>query len=283
MAENPEHDVWNAAVGDAWVTHNAQFDAILEPFGTAAIDQLALQVGERVIDLGCGVGATTRALAGLVDPGEVVGVDISRPMLAEARNRTEAQGLDNVRFLEADVATAQFGEIPFDVAFSRVGVMFFVDPIAAFANVARALRPDGRLGFVCFQSPEHNPFIVIPVLAAAAHLELPPLPDPNAPGPFSLADAAHTTDILSRAGFTDVVIEPGPDQATLPGAGDLLVLAGRVLEQNPTTAGPLAKADDATRTAALEATAAVLEEHRDGNTISLGAGTWIVTARTIAS
>lgn len=283
MTENPEHNVWNATVGDAWVAHNAQFDAILEPFGAAVIDRLDLQRGERIIDLGCGVGTTTRDLAGLVNPGDVVGVDISRPMLTEARRRTEARGLDNVRFLEADVATAHFGETPFDVAFSRVGVMFFVDPIAAFANVARALRPDGRLGFVCFQSPQNNPFIVIPVLAAAAHLELPPLPNPDAPGPFSLADAAHTTEILSRAGFTDVVIKPGPDQATLPGADDLSVLAGQVLEQNPMTAGPLAKADAATRIAALEATAAVLGEHRRGNTISLGAGTWIVSARSIAS
>lgn len=279
MANEAQRALWNDVVGDAWVRHVEYFDATLAPFGDAVIRRLDPAPGDRVLDIGCGVGTTTFDLAALVPPGEVVGVDLSARMLGEARRRAAASELTNLRFIEADVQTADLGEDSFDLAFSRCGVMFYPDPVAAFSNIARALIPGGHLGFVCFASPMANPFIVAPVMASAAVLELPPPPGPGDPSPFSLAEPDQTTALLESAGLTDVEIEPGPDEAVLYGATDIGSLAERVLEQNPGTAGRLAAVDPSLRSAAIRAAAEVLAEHREDDVVRMGAGTWIVTAR----
>ena len=278
MAEPSQFELWNHAVGDAWVDHADAFDLTLAPFGEAVIERLAPQAGERVLDIGCGTGATTRVLASIVAPGDVLGLDLSATMLDEARRRAEAVGLTNVGFLAADVQDRWFDHEPFDVAFSRFGVMFFPDPVLAFSNVAAALRPGGRIGFVCFQAPQANPFMVVPVFAGAAELDALVPPEPGAPGPFSLADPEHLESVLTSAGFEAVTIEAGPDQAVLVGADDLDALAARLLEQNPMTATAFAAAAPATRERAVRAAAAALGEHRDGDVVRMGAGTWVVTA-----
>ncbi len=280
MAESSQFELWNDAVGGAWVDHADAYDHTLAPFGASVIERLAPQPGERVLDVGCGTGATTRALATLVDPGGVLGLDLSARMLDEAARRAEAAGLGNVEFLAADVQHAWFAHEPFDVAFSRFGVMFFPDPVLAFSNIAAALRPGGRLGFVCFQSPAVNPFMLVPVLAGAAQLSGLTPPAPGAPGPFSLADPDHLATLLDSAGFESVEIDAGPDEAVLHGADDLEALAARLLEQNPMTAPALARSTPTTRLRAVRATAEALEEHRGGDVVRLGAGTWIVTGAT---
>lgn len=284
MANEEQAALWDDVVGDAWVDHASTYDEMLESFGLAAMDRLDLELGDRVLDVGCGTGATTVQLAGRVTggdpPGRVLGVDLSTRMLRAARARATAAGFADIGFRVADVQTADLGADAFDRAFSRMGVMFFADPVAAFANVARALRPSGTLAFCCFQRLEANPGVVIPVLAAADILQL-PLPDPSLPGPFSLADADDTTAMLTEAGFVDIEITAGPDHVDLSGAGDLRAVAERMLVQNPLTSPPYTAADDATRSAALDALAATLEPSRTGDdTLRLDMGTWIVSART---
>ncbi len=279
MANSAQEKIWNDVVGETWVRNVTHFDATLEPFGHAAMAALDLQTGERVIDIGAGVGSTTIDLASRVAPGEVLGVDLSEVMLDEARKRIDSKGITNADFLHVDVQTGKLGSGAFDVAFSRVGVMFFPDPDVAFSNIASSLIPGGRLGFVCFQSPMVNPFLTTPILAAAELLVLPPMPGLDSPGPFSLADAEKTKSLLQRSGFIDIAIEPGPDEAVLHDAEDLHALAERCLQQNPMTAPRMAAVDQGTRSAAIRAGAESLEPYLDGDLVRLGAGTWIVTGR----
>ncbi len=281
MTNREQSAVWNEVVGDAWVRHADRFDATLEPFGAAAITPLALRRAERVVDIGCGAGSTSLALAAAVAPGPVVGIDLSAPMLAEARRRAEAKRIDNVTFVGGDAQTDTPVGAPFDVAYSRFGVMFFDDPAAAFANIAGWLVPSGRLGFICFKPPAANPFITGPVMTAASVLGLAP-PDPAAPSPFALADADRTHALLTAAGFTDVSFHDGPTEAVLTRDEDTQVLAQRLIEQHPVAGVALAGASDDVRARAVAATAAVLDEHRVGDEVRMGAGTWVVLAHRAA-
>jgi len=277
MSDNPQARIWNETVGVAWATNAQHYDAMLEPFGAAVISLLDVQPDERVVDVGCGTGATTVELARRA--AMVLGVDLSWPMLATARDRAAAAGADNVVFSAVDVQAEPFATGEYDVAFSRFGVMFFADPIRAFTHVRLSLIDGGRLGFVCFQRPLDNPFILVPVMAAAPHLSMPPPPPPTDPGPFSLADVDRTRSILIAAGFVDVTIEAGPTSVELGAADDLPAVARRVLEQNPGTAPALLAASAADRRAAIDATIAALADHVAEGSIALAAASWIVSAR----
>lgn len=270
--------VWNGPAGDAWVEHAEHYDATLAPFGEAAITALAPAAGERIVDIGCGSGATTLRLAQLVDPGEVTGVDLSVSMLGLAHRRSADAGITNVRFEVGDVAVGDIPGAPFDAAFSRFGVMFFADPVRAFARIGDSLVPGGRLAFVCYDTPAANPFITAPVGAASRVLDLTP-PPLDAPGPFSLAECDRTCALLASAGFDDVAAEPGPDEAIVGNDDDLRSLAVRVLAQNPATSGALRAADDTTRNAALDAAIAAMLPHCADGLVRMPASTWIVTAR----
>lgn len=276
MSDNPQTRIWNDVSGTAWSVHAEHFDAMLEPFGEAVLARLDVRDHERVVDVGCGTGATTVRLASIA--ASSTGVDLSAPMLAAARGRAAAAGATNIDFLEADVEAAPFGSSTFDVAFSRLGVMFFTDPVRAFGHVRQSLVDGGRLGFVCFGPPPDNPFILVPVMAAAAHLPMLPPPGPADPGPFSLANPERTGSILAAAGFGDVSIERGPASMTIGPADDLPGVARRALEQNPGTAAGLVAATPTARDTALAATAAALEPHIVDGQVVLGASTWIVTA-----
>jgi len=276
MSDNPQVTVWNETVGGVWVEHADHFDAMLQPFGDAVLAQLHVAQHERVVDVGCGTGATTVHLASVA--ADVLGVDVSVPMLATARQRAAATRSTNVRFAESDVEAAPFADAEFDVVFSRFGVMFFPDPVRAFTHIRQALVPGGRLGFVCFADMGDNPFMRVPVMAAAAHLPMPPMPGPTAPGPFSLADDQRTARILAAAGFSDVTILPGPDSVTLGPAHDLAGVARRAVEQNPMSGAGMVAATPAAREAAVAAATEALAAHiADGNVV-LGARTWVVTA-----
>src|SRR5258707_15309719 len=163
---------WNEEGGLRWVAMQRDLDAQPEPFGLVVMSKLGLACGERVLDVGCGAGATSLMLAERVRPGPVVGIDISGPLLDRARQR--GAGIENLRFELADAQTFAFTGALYDTVFSRFGVMFFADPIEAFANLRKALRTGGKLGFVCWRAMSDNPSFVLPLQAALPFLpELP--------------------------------------------------------------------------------------------------------------
>ncbi|MDF2901645.1 MAG: SAM-dependent methyltransferase, partial [Phenylobacterium sp.] len=179
---------WNNAAGETWAALQDRLDRQIEPLGLRAIEAGAPQPGERVLDIGCGCGQTSFELARRVGPsGRVLGVDISAPMLEVARQRA-AGAAANVSFIEADAQTHAFQNGGFDLAISRFGVMFFDDPTAAFRNIGAALRPGGRLSFVCWRPMLENAWMATPLFAAMPLLPPLPPPDPAAPGPFAFAD-----------------------------------------------------------------------------------------------
>ena len=201
-------DYWNTGAGPVWAELQDMLDRQLDPLGRAAQQALDVAPGERVLDIGCGCGHTTLALAEAASPnGQVLGVDISGPMLAVARGRAATNPV--IRFIEADAQTADLPSGAFDAAYSRFGVMFFADPAAAFGNIRRAVRAGGRLGFVCWRAFSENLWMRGPAEAAAAFLPSAPAPDPEAPGPFAFADPSRVRRILEEAGWAGSR-EPAP-------------------------------------------------------------------------
>jgi SAM-dependent methyltransferase len=193
--------------GAHWVAEAERYDAMTRGFAEALFDTLSLQAGERVLDVGCGAGATAIEGAGRVRPGGVVlGVDISQPMLTLARERASTSGVDDVEFVRADAQVHDLGNGEWDAVMSKFGLMFFDDPEAAFANLARALRPGGRIAFTAWQGLMSSEWITVPGLPASAYVGMPEGIEPDAPGPFGLADPDRAVGILECAGFDDITI-----------------------------------------------------------------------------
>ncbi|MBL8558995.1 MAG: class I SAM-dependent methyltransferase [Hyphomonadaceae bacterium] len=199
--------LWNEDLGQRWVREQARLDASIAPFGAAALKAAAAKSGEVVLDIGCGCGDTSLLLAQAAAPGgRVLGVDVSAPMLARARARAKEAGLDTVRFEEGDASSATLGG-PFDLLFSRFGVMFFDDPLKAFRHMRSAMKPTGRMAFVCWRGFAENAWATTPAAAAIRVLGAPKPGDPFAPGPFAFGDADRTRAILEGAGWRAVTLE----------------------------------------------------------------------------
>lgn len=202
-----EREFWAAEGPQQYAEHGARWETMMAPFGAAMFDAVALEPGEHVLDVGCGWGATTVDAAECVAPtGRVVGVDFSAPMLETARQRTS--GLNNVTLLEADAQVHQFEPESFDAVISRFAAMLFDDPPAAFANLHRAVKPGGRLAFVCWQGPLNTEWVAV-ALSAAARLtgRQPDLGEPGAPGPFAFADRDRARSLVEAGGFAEVTLE----------------------------------------------------------------------------
>ena len=264
---------WNEGAGPTWAAMQSPLDRQLEPLGRAAMAALALQPGDAVLDIGCGAGQTTLQLAAAVGPtGRVVGADISATLLAAARSRPDAPA--NAQFLEADAQAYPFEADRFDALFSRFGVMFFADPTAAFTNLHRALKPGGRLAFVCWRRPDENPIMTLPMAAALQHVPPPPPPEPGAPGPFAFADPERVRGILTAAGFSDIALTPHDEKV---GGGDLETVLDMALKVGPL--GALLREHPDKRDTVLGAVRAVLAGHDGPDGVKLDSATWIVTAR----
>jgi len=262
---------WNESAGPTWAELQAPLDRQLAPLGRRAMAELDLGPGKRVLDIGCGAGETTLELS--QSRAEVLGVDISSTLLDVARRRPHDAKL--TRFLEADAQTHPFEPASFDAVFSRFGVMFFADPPAAFANIRRAMKPGGRLAFVCWRTPAENPIMSLPMMAALAHIDAAPAPpEPGAPGPFAFADPGRVKDILAAAGFGDVAVTPH-DEAI--GPGDVETTVALALRVGPL--GALLRENPDKREAVIAAVRAAIVPYDGPDGVKLGSATWIVTAR----
>ena len=274
---NIEQAEYWAEQAPTWLELEDQQEEVLGPPGELAMDRLELVPGQRVIDLGCGPGRTTLELAARVGPaGEVAGVDISAEMLARGRERAARLGAGNVEFVHADAQVHDFGAARFDAVYSRFGVMFFSDPVAAFANVRRALRPGGALSFACWQSVSDNEWMLVPGVAVAEVTgSAPPVPGPDGPGPFSLADPARVRAALGAAGFGSIAITPHADY--------LVISEDRIPEVAATRARgggirqALRDADNQTRQRALAAIEAAFRARLHHGEVRMSRGVLLVT------
>jgi SAM-dependent methyltransferase len=268
---------WDEVSGPKWVRLGDRIDRQIAPLGLEAIDGARIQSGERVIDVGCGCGQTTLELARRVGPdGHVLGIDISSSMLADARRRIDEAGLGQAEVLCADAQTTDLPEA--DLVFSRFGVMFFADPIAAFANLRRALRPGGRLVFLCWQRPEKNPWIQVPTAAAALHVPPPEPPPPGGPGPFAFANPDRLREILEAAELMSIEID-SLERALDVAGGESLDETVEFLSQMGPTAALLREADEDTRNAARRSVRDALVPYQRGDRIELGSACWRVRAK----
>jgi SAM-dependent methyltransferase len=209
LVNQTQRDYWETDGPRQYQQFGDTNEALIGPFGQAMLDAAQLRPGERVLDVGCGFGTSTLEAAERVAPsGRVVGVDISAAMLQPARQRIASAGVDNIELLNADAQAYDFEAASFDVVISRFGMMFFEDPQAAFANLARALRAGGRLVFVCPQDPLKSQWVVVAFGAAVAALgRAPDLGAPGAPGPFAFADGDRLTQLLTDSGFRALRLE----------------------------------------------------------------------------
>ncbi len=272
-------EYWNDRAAVTWTEFQSRIDAVFEPLTVIALDAAKPQPGERVIDVGCGCGATVLALADRVGPsGRVLGLDVSEPMAARARERIDAAALTNAAVRVSDATIAVLPQADADLLFSRFGVMFFADPTAAFANLRHALRPGGRLLFAAWRPLADNSWFTVPLQAASAVLPPQPPAEPHAPGPFAFADADRTRAILTAAGWHNVQAARHDVPMRLAEPGDLTEATACATRVGP-VARALAEADPDLRDRARSAVAEALRAHDTAHGITLGGSIWLMSAQ----
>ena len=269
---------WNGPSAERWSKLQREIDRNMQPVTAAALAKLKPQPGERIVDIGCGAGETALAIADRVQAhGHVLGIDVSSPLLKVAAARAAVTPEYPIELRNADAASHRFAAASFDALFSRFGVMFFADPVAAFANLAQALKPGGRLVFACWRDRRDNRWVRLPVEAARKHIaQLPPPPGPDDPGPFAFADEARIVRVLTEAGFAGIDIERF--DADLFYGGDAAD-AARFLTQMGPVASVLNDHPPATRDAVAQEIETMLAPEQGPGGVRLAASTWIVAAR----
>ena len=279
IANRDQAEHWNNSddVGH-WVTSQARYDGMLAPFISVLLERAGVTASDRVLDVGCGCGATTFAAAQTARDGHAHGVDISRPMIARARTNAAEAGVTNATFEEADAQVHPFDHDAFEVVISRFGIMFFDDPVAAFTNLRGAARADGRLAFVCWQARPVNEWMTVPTTALLRHVPPPPAPAPGAPGMCAFADPDDPRRVLDHAGWHDITIEP-LSMPLLAGGPGTLDDALDFLRNGSMGRTMLADADATTRANALAEVRTALEPYVTDEGVLLGSSTWLVGAR----
>ncbi|MET8571512.1 methyltransferase domain-containing protein [Streptomyces sp. NPDC004783] len=275
VVNTDQEKAWNGPEGAHWARNQDRWNAVNEGFDEPLLDAAEIAPDHRILDLGCGAGQTTRLAARRAPKGHALGLDLSAPMLAEARSRAAREGVTNASFTQGDAQVHPFGAGVSDVAISRYGVMFFADPVAAFGNVGRALRPGGRLAFVCPADARLNGWVT----AVESLRDFLPVGDfgrPGLPGMFSLAAPDRIRDVLAAAGFTDITVDRAEAWGTWGhGAED----AAQFLLGTGPGRHLLEQADATARDRARRTLTDHLRDHlaADG-TVRLRSTSWLVTA-----
>lgn len=267
---------WNGPGGHTWVARQEHTDITLAPVTEALLAFATPQTGERVLDIGCGCGATTLEFARAVGPaGRVAALDISGPMLAEGQARAKTAGIANIAWQQVDPAMAALDA--YDLLTSAFGVMFFGDPMGAFANMRSAATPGARMAFVCWRALAENPWMEVPMNAVSCHLPPRPKAVPNAPGMFAFADPERVSEVLTAAGWA----APRLEKLDL----DLDIAAGRGLEEAVDQSTKIGAVNSWLRnqptdvvSAAIASVRAALAPHVDGASVRLPGAMWLVSS-----
>ena len=274
-----EVEYWNSAHTRAWAEEHEGIDRLFAGLTQVALNLAAPQLGERVIDIGCGSGTTVLELASRVgSSGYVLGADVSKPSVEKARERIATAGVLQAEITLCDVSTHTFPANSFDLVFSRFGVMFFAEPIATFTNIRKAMKPNGRLALAVFRTPQENKWATAP-LAAVRHI-LPPItpPGPEEPGEFSWADAARVHRILETAGFQDVSLTPHDPVMPLAARGGAAEAASFMFRFGPVVRA-MSDASEHQRKQVRAALEAFFRRHEGPQGVTLAGAIWIVAAR----
>lgn len=270
--------LWNGPAGHAWVDEQAALDQMFKPFEALLAESVHAAGARRVLDVGCGTGGTTLAIArppGVEGAGtHCTGADISQPMIAAAQARAGRQGAP-ASFICADAQNHAFAPASFDMVISRFGVMFFDDPVVAFSNLRRAATHGARLQVIAWRSAAENPFMTTAERAAAPLLPNLPARRPGAPGQFAFADRDRVAAILRESGWTDIDIRPLDADCTLPEPA----LAGYLSRLGPVGL-MLQDADERTRAQVIETVRAAFEPYVHGAQVRFTAACWRISART---
>ncbi len=272
-------EFWNGEGGEKWLRFQQTMDANLLPFGHEAMAAAAILPGDSVLDVGCGCGDTSFEIARRVGPdSRVLGIDISEPILARARARAMTDTASNITFECGDAQVLRFEAAAFDVVFSRFGVMFFDDPVAAFKNLRLALRSGGRIAFICWQPAEDNEWIRTAVEVVANHVLLPPPPGPEEPGPLSFGNPERVNRILTASGFSDITVNRFDTPFAVGGSVDEAVA---FLTQMGPASGAISGsgADDTIKSRIAADLREALVPYDTGLGVAMNSATWVVTAR----
>lgn len=281
-AEEPRNEqarLWNGVGGQAWVERQAVLDQTFKPLEDLLLEVLAAGPADRVLDVGCGTGSTTLAIARLIgaqgsgERGHCVGIDISAPMIAAAQARAAQAGLP-AHFVRADAQRHGFAPAGFDAIVSRIGVMFFDDPVQAFANLRRAARADAALHFIAWRQAEENPFMTTAERAAAPLLPDLPARRPEGPGQFAFAEEARVRRVLRDSGWAEIEIRPVDLACSLPETE----LAGLFTRLGP-LGQVLHEADESTRRRVIERVRAAFEPFVQGTEVRYTAACWLIGAK----
>jgi ubiquinone/menaquinone biosynthesis C-methylase UbiE len=263
---------WDGADGEYWATYHREYERLLGVFDTILVEAGDVGTDDRVLDVGCGTGATTRALAARAVHGSVLGLDLSGAMLSVAREAARREGLSNVEFVQGDAQVYPFDASSFDVVVSRMGCMFFGDPAQAFANVRRALRPGGRIALIVWQEVAANQWItaIDTALGEASSEDDADAPTDYAPGPFSLADPALCASLLEGAGFDDVSVEALRIPLAFGTVADAQTFLETWIDDD---------VDDDGRARAMATLHELLTENATADGVLLPSATWLLTGR----
>ena len=271
-------DSWKGEQGEKWNHFRDQFEGMIEEIGKVIIDYADFAPGERVIDIGCGAGATSLKISELVgDSGHVTGLDLSPTLIDTCRQRAEAAGLGNIDFIEGDAGAIQLAG--YDHLFSRFGVMFFEEPVKAFANMKTFLRPGGKVTFACWGPPAENPWVFDLMGIVSKYVQMPP-PVANAPGPFAFADPDYLRQVLGESGYLSVSLTPGSADQWLGGPGATPQQATAFLAEATFLGRALEGMPAAQRQQALEEITSHLGKFHTDRGVALKGSIWMVKAST---